>query len=700
MRPWWRSASGSLRNRPNRCVQNAPRVVQVFWPDRRQPPAASSRTALLWMPARSLPAFGSDQPWHHVCSPGGHLGEDAVLLLRRAELEDRRREQEDAVLRDALRRAGAVVLLLEDQPLPQARVAAAVLARATTPPPSGRRRACAPTRGARRSPRGCRPTAAPGGARWPRARRGTRRGTLLGGGEREVHGRRDRSGAAPDGRNRPDLVIAARAGEPAQWAGEPPHRVRRPTRASPRSTSSVRTRCSPPRPRSRRRTGGEADAYRVEVAAPEAGSIATTAGPSIVADRALRCGARRDRHAGDGRRRGRARRRDRSRARRRRARDSRGAAGGSRRCARARTCSPRPGCSTAGARRPTGRGATSSRTRVPGRHGRRRPDLRPRRQRVDVGRRDRGHGPRARAGRRRPRPRRRADDRAPTRAVRAAAGRPVAVQRATRRAGRGPRNRSASCSTGSSSIPTPTSRVDRLAAHVAMSPRHFARVFRERGRRARRPPTSSACASRSRAGCSRRPTPPSTRSPAASGFGTAETMRRAFARRVGAAPREYRDRFRPSPGQLNGKRHGHRILLFDGSPRSTRSGPTRCCHDCPAREVGSSRPSAGRCAPSRACSASSPTTRATRSRSADVLLVPGGFATRPLERRRAAARMDPRDRRDQRRGPRRCAPARCCSARPGCSQGKEATTHWASLDGSPSSARRRRRSASSSRART
>ena len=45
-----------------------------------------------------------------------------------------------------------VVLLLEDQPLPEARVAAAVLARATTPPRSGRRTACAPTRGARRSP--------------------------------------------------------------------------------------------------------------------------------------------------------------------------------------------------------------------------------------------------------------------------------------------------------------------------------------------------------------------------------------------------------------------------------------------------------------------------------------------------------------------------------------------------------------------
>ena len=60
MRPRWRSAVGSERNSPNRWVQNAPRVVHVFCPDRRQPPAASSRAARLVMPARSLPAPGSD----------------------------------------------------------------------------------------------------------------------------------------------------------------------------------------------------------------------------------------------------------------------------------------------------------------------------------------------------------------------------------------------------------------------------------------------------------------------------------------------------------------------------------------------------------------------------------------------------------------------------------------------------------------
>jgi transcriptional regulator GlxA family with amidase domain len=87
--------------------------------------------------------------------------------------------------------------------------------------------------------------------------------------------------------------------------------------------------------------------------------------------------------------------------------------------------------------------------------------------------------------------------------------------------------------------------VERLAARVAMSPRHFARVFRDevgstpaayveqvRVEVARRLLESTDCAideiSRT------------------AGFGTAETTRRAFARRVGTSPSEYRDRFRPS----------------------------------------------------------------------------------------------------------------------------------------------------------
>ena len=72
--PRWRSASGSVRNSPNRWVQNAPRVVHVFCPVTRQPPASSSRTARLLMPARSLPASGSLQPWHHRSSAAAMRG--------------------------------------------------------------------------------------------------------------------------------------------------------------------------------------------------------------------------------------------------------------------------------------------------------------------------------------------------------------------------------------------------------------------------------------------------------------------------------------------------------------------------------------------------------------------------------------------------------------------------------------------------
>ena len=52
----------------------------------------------------------------HV-EPRGHARQEALLLLLRSELEDRRREEEDPVLRDPLRRARSPVLLLEEQPL-------------------------------------------------------------------------------------------------------------------------------------------------------------------------------------------------------------------------------------------------------------------------------------------------------------------------------------------------------------------------------------------------------------------------------------------------------------------------------------------------------------------------------------------------------------------------------------------------------
>jgi transcriptional regulator GlxA family with amidase domain len=87
--------------------------------------------------------------------------------------------------------------------------------------------------------------------------------------------------------------------------------------------------------------------------------------------------------------------------------------------------------------------------------------------------------------------------------------------------------------------------VERLAARVAMSPRHFARVFRSETDE-----TPAAYVERVRIETAQRllettglPIDDVAR---ASGFGTVETLRRAFARRVGVNPRAYRERFRPS----------------------------------------------------------------------------------------------------------------------------------------------------------
>ena len=86
--------------------------------------------------------------------------------------------------------------------------------------------------------------------------------------------------------------------------------------------------------------------------------------------------------------------------------------------------------------------------------------------------------------------------------------------------------------------------VERLAARVAMSPRHFARVFRDEVGS-----TPAAYVESVRVEVARRLLEQSGSSAIdvarAAGFGTPETLRRAFARRVGASPIEYRDRFRP-----------------------------------------------------------------------------------------------------------------------------------------------------------
>src|SRR5688500_8362875 len=55
-----------------------------------------------------------------------HLRQEAILLFLRAELEQRRAEQRDAVGRDAKRSARGVILLFEDQPLDERTVTSAV----------------------------------------------------------------------------------------------------------------------------------------------------------------------------------------------------------------------------------------------------------------------------------------------------------------------------------------------------------------------------------------------------------------------------------------------------------------------------------------------------------------------------------------------------------------------------------------------
>jgi len=91
-------------------------------------------------------------------------------------------------------------------------------------------------------------------------------------------------------------------------------------------------------------------------------------------------------------------------------------------------------------------------------------------------------------------------------------------------------------------------RVETLAARVHMSPRNFARAFRnEVGL------TPAAYVEQLRLESARqrleRGAEPVELVAARAGFGTPETMRRAFARRLGVSPAEYRARFRRAPVQ-------------------------------------------------------------------------------------------------------------------------------------------------------
>lgn len=85
--------------------------------------------------------------------------------------------------------------------------------------------------------------------------------------------------------------------------------------------------------------------------------------------------------------------------------------------------------------------------------------------------------------------------------------------------------------------------VERLATRAAMSPRHFARVFRQDTG-----VTPARFVERARVEAARRALEDTNQSvdtiARTCGFGTAETMRRTFLRTLRASPREYRNRFR------------------------------------------------------------------------------------------------------------------------------------------------------------
>ena len=215
--------------------------------------------------------------------------------------------------------------------------------------------------------------------------------------------------------------------------------------------------------------------------------------------------------------------------------------------------------------------ATRSRERYPARHRRARSDLRPRRQRLHLGRRHRRHGPGARARRGGPRPRARA------RRSRASSCCSSGGRAASRSSARSSRcrpptaSRSASCRRGSPSTSATTCSVPALAAPRGDEPAQLRARLHARGRH-------DAGALR-RVGARRGGAPPargvgrtaSTASPRDCGFGTAESMRRAFLRTLRVPP-ERLPQSLPRRAPL-APRHGKEqrmepstigILLFDG----------------------------------------------------------------------------------------------------------------------------------------
>ena len=217
------------------------------------------------------------------------------------------------------------------------------------------------------------------------------------------------------------------------------------------------------------------------------------------------------------------------------------------RSARAPTWLPRPACSRAAGSPPTGPAADELRRAYPGTDGRCRPHLHPGRQVLVQRRGDGGHrpvpGPGAGRPRGRPWPRRWPAGWSCSCTV------PGARPSSPRRSGcRGPSARpSGPCSRWSRRRPDGDHRVPALAAAAAMSVRHFARVFTDRGGRDAGPLR--------RAGPPRGGPPrardhhrhPGRASPRAVGSARPRSLRRVFHRRLGVSPDAYRRRFFTTP---------------------------------------------------------------------------------------------------------------------------------------------------------
>jgi transcriptional regulator GlxA family with amidase domain len=125
-------------------------------------------------------------------------------------------------------------------------------------------------------------------------------------------------------------------------------------------------------------------------------------------------------------------------------------------------------------------------------------------------------------------------------------------------------------------------RVPRLAQRAGMSPRNFARAFvTEIGT------TPAAYVERARVEVARQLLETSDLDlaavAAAAGFGTAETLRRAFGRELRVTPGEYRSRFRPSPPTKE-SHHAHHTVAIRPHHRARRDRALRSAQP-PARRT-------------------------------------------------------------------------------------------------------------------